>query len=397
MPTASKSIEQVAEEATLEAEGTGEIEEKVTPLELFFDLVFVFAITQVTQFIADDPTWGGLARGMLILALVWWAWVGYSWLTNWLDTETDRTRLAIFTAMSAMFVVALAIPGAFSDDALIFAVAYAFVRVQHIVLFAFASNDVDIVGATKRFAPAVGVSLALIFAAAFVDGPLQGVLWALAVLIDLGGALLGGSGWKLHPSHFAERHGLIIIIAFGESIVATGLGASETTLTLGVVAAATLGIVIAAALWWAYFDVVAIVAERRLKEAPHAEQVSMARDSYSYIHLLLIAGIVLLALGGKKTIANVDEPLKLVPAVALCGGVALYLLGHVAFRLRNIGTLNKQRVVVAAIAALLILPATEIDALATMALLAALTAGLITYEAIRFSEARQRIRASVHA
>ena len=397
MPTASKSIEQVAEEAALKAEGTGEIEEKVTPLELFFDLVFVFAITQVTQFIADDPTWGGLARGMLILALVWWAWVGYSWLTNWLDTETDRTRLAIFTAMSAMFVVALAIPGAFSDDALIFAVAYAFVRVQHIVLFAFASNDVDIVGATKRFAPAVGVSLALIFAAAFVDGPLQGVLWALAVLIDLGGALLGGSGWKLHPSHFAERHGLIIIIAFGESIVATGLGASETTLTLGVVAAATLGIVIAAALWWAYFDVVAIVAERRLKEAPHAEQVSMARDSYSYIHLLLIAGIVLLALGGKKTIANVDEPLKLVPAVALCGGVALYLLGHVAFRLRNIGTLNKQRVVVAAIAALLILPATEIDALATMALLAALTAGLITYEAIRFSEARQRIRASVHA
>jgi len=397
VPTASKSIEQVAEEAALEAEGTGEIEEKVTPLELFFDLVFVFAITQVTQFIADDPTWGGLARGMLILALVWWAWVGYSWLTNWLDTETDRTRLAIFTAMSAMFVVALAIPGAFSDDALIFAVAYAFVRVQHIVLFAFASNDVDIVGATKRFAPAVGVSLALIFAAAFVDGPLQGVLWALAVLIDLGGALLGGSGWKLHPSHFAERHGLIIIIAFGESIVATGLGASETTLTLGVVAAATLGIVIAAALWWAYFDVVAIVAERRLKEAPHAEQVSMARDSYSYIHLLLIAGIVLLALGGKKTIADVDEPLKLVPAVALCGGVALYLLGHVAFRLRNIGTLNKQRVVVAAIAALLIHPATEIDALATMALLAALTAGLITYEAIRFSEARQRIRASVHA
>ena len=123
----------------------------------------------------------------------------------------------------------------------------------------------------------------------------------------------------------------------------------------------------------------------------------MARDSYSYIHLLLIAGIVSLALGGKKTIANVDEPPKLVPAVALCGGVALYLLGHVAFRLRNIGTLNKQRVVVAAIAALLILPATEIDALATMALLAALTAGLITYEAIRFSEARRRIRASVHA
>jgi len=397
VPTVSKSIEQVAEEAAAESEGTEEIEEKVTPLELFFDLVFVFAITQVTQFIADDPSWGGLARGMLILALVWWAWVGYSWLTNWLDTEADATRIEIFAAMAAMFVVALAIPGAFSDDAVIFAVAYAVVRVLHILLFAYASNDVDIVGATKRFAPAVGLSLALVFTAAFLDGPLQGALWALAVLVDFGGALLGGSGWKVHPTHFAERHGLIIIIAFGESIVATGLGASETTLTLGVVAAATLGIVVAAALWWAYFDVVAIVAERRLKQAQHAEQVSMARDSYSYIHLILIAGIVLLAVGGKKTIAQVDEPLKIVPAVALCGGVALYLLGHVAFRLRNIGTLNKQRVVVAGVAALLIFPATESDALVTVALLAALTAGLITYEAIRFREARRRIRAAVHA
>jgi len=393
----SKSIEQVAEEAAAGPGPNEEVEERVTPLELFFDLVFVFAITQVTQFIADDPSWGGMARGMLILALVWWAWVGYSWLTNWLDTEADRTRLAIFAAMAAMFVVSLAIPGAFSDDAVVFAFAYAFVRVLHILLFAYASNDVDIVGATKRFAPAVGLSLALIFTAAFLDGPAQGVLWALAVLIDFGGALLGGSGWKLHPTHFAERHGLIVIIAFGESIVATGLGASETTLTLGVVAAATFGIVIAAALWWAYFDVVAIVAERRLKEAPHAEQVSMARDSYSYIHLLLIAGIVLLALGMKKTIGDIGEPLKTVPAVALCGGVALYLLGHVAFRLRNIGTLNKQRVVVASIATALILPATRLDALVTVTLLAVLTAGLITYEAIRFSEARQRIRASVHA
>ena len=175
------------------------------------------------------------------------------------------------------------------------------------------------------------------------------------------------------------------------------LATALTALTLGVVAAATFGIVIAAALWWAYFDVVAIVAERRLSEAPHEEQVSMARDSYSYIHLLLIAGIVLLALGMKKTIGDIGEPLKTVPAVALCGGVALYLLGHVAFRLRNIGTLNKQRVVVALIAGALILPATRVGALVTVALLATLTAGLITYEAIRFREARQRIRASVHA
>ena len=396
--TVPKSIEQVAEEAAAEAETTGEEEERVTPLELFFDLVFVFAITQVTQFIADDPTWGGLTRGLMILATVWWAWVGYAWLTNWLDTEEDRTRLAIFAAMGAMFVVSLAIPGAFGDDGLVFAVAYAVVRVAHILLYGYAANDSDVQEAVKAFAPPVAVAVTLLIAASFFDGAAQGLIWGLAIAIDFSSGLVGrGRKWKLHPSHFAERHGLVVIIAFGESIVATGLGAEGIGLTAEVILAALLGIVIAAALWWAYFDVVAIVAERRLRQAQGPEQVLMARDSYSYIHLLMIAGIVLLALGMKKTIAHTDEPLKAVPAVALCGGVALYLLGHVAFRLRNIGTVNKQRVVVAILAAALIYPATELNALATVAILAALVAGLIAYEAMRFAEARRRIRASVHA
>ncbi len=163
------------------------------------------------------------------------------------------------------------------------------------------------------------------------------------------------------------------------------------------VLAALFGIVIAAALWWLYFDVVAIVAERRLKEARGLAQVGMARDSYSYIHLLMIAGIVLMALGAKKTIAAVDEPLKLVAAVALCGGMALYLLGHIAFRLRNLRTLNRQRLVVAGIAAALIPVAVEVDALVTVGLLSALGASLIAYEAIHFRDARQRVRAAPHA
>ncbi len=398
MATVAKSIEQVAEEAAAEGGRSGEVEERVSPLELFFDLIFVFAITQVTQFIADDPSWGGLTRGLMILATVWWAWVGYAWLTNWLDTEEDRTRLAIFGAMAAMFVVSLAIPGAFGDEALLFALAYAVVRVAQLVLYGYAANDADVQEAVKRFSPPIVVAVSLLIVASFLDGAAQGIVWGVAIIIDFSSGLIGrGQKWKLHPAHFAERHGLIIIIAFGESIVATGLGAEGTGLSAGVITAAVLGIVIAAALWWAYFDVVAIVAERKLRQAERVEQALMARDSYSYIHLLLIAGIVLVALGGKKTIAQVDEPLKLVPAVALCGGVSLYLLGHVAFRLRNIGTLNKQRLVVAGIAALLIYPATELDALATAALVAALTSGLIAYEATRFKEARRRVRASVHA
>ena len=393
------SFQEVAKEMELAGrQGAEDDEERVTPLELFFDLVFVFAITQVTAFIAADPTWKGLARGLLILALIWWAWAAYAWLTNALDTEADRTRLVMFLAMAAMFLAALAIPHAFNDDALLFAISYSVVRAAHVLLYGYAANDVDVQQAVLRFAPAVAIAGILLIAASFLDGYAQGALWAAAITIDYAGpAIAGMEGWKLHPGHFAERHGLVIIIAFGESIVAIGVGAGGLALDAGVVAAAVLGIVTAAALWWAYFDVVAIVAERRLRQARGVAQNAMARDSYSYIHVMLIAGIVLVALGGKKTIAAVDEPLKLVPAVALCGGVSVYLLGHIAFRLRNIGTLNLQRLVVAAVAAALIPVATQIDALATLGLIAALTSGLIAYEAIRFREARSRVRGAVHA
>jgi len=375
----------------------GEIE-RVSTLELFFDLVFVFAITQVTAYIAKDPDWETLTRGLLILVVVWWAWVAYSWLTNTLDTERDDVRLVMFVAMGAMFVVSLSIPHAFNEDALLFAVAYFVVRGAHILLYGYASNDVGVRQAVKRLAPSAAIACSLLVAASFLDGVPQGVLWLAAISIDYAGPILGGmQGWTLHAGHFAERHSLIVIIAFGESIVATGLGAEDVGLSAAVVAAAVFGIVIAAALWWAYFDVVAIVAERHLREKAGLEQVKMARDSYSYIHLLMIAGIVLLALGAKKTILAVDEPLEAVPAVSLCGGVGLYLLGHIAFRLRNIRTLNRQRLVVALIALALIPMAMEVDALITVGLLAALLSALITFEAIHFREARRRVRAAAHA
>ena len=370
----------------------------MSPLELFFDLVFVFAITQVTQLIADDPTWGGLVRGLLILAVVWWAWAAYAWLTNTLDTNESRTRVVMFLSMAAMFVVALATPGAFDQHALLFACAYLVVRAAHILLYGYASNDVGVRAAVKRLAPPTFVATALLVAASALDGAAQGALWALAIAIDYAGPVVAGmSGWTLHPGHFSERHGLIVIIAFGESIVATGLGASGTDLDFAVVSAAVLGIALAAALWWAYFDVVALVAERRLRESSGLARLAMARDSYSYIHLLMIAGIVLAALGAKKTIAHVDEPLKTVPAVALCGGVALYLLGHIAFRLRNVGTLNRQRLVTAIACIALIPIAREADAIATLGALAAGCSGLILYEAIRFREARARVRQTAHA
>jgi low temperature requirement protein LtrA len=368
--------------------------ERVTPLELFFDLVFVLAITQCTALMAAEPTWTGLGKGLLVLGVLWWSWVGYAWLTSVLDPEEGAVRLVIFAAMAALLVVALCVPGAFGGSALLFACAYGVVRAAHIALFLLASRDdpalrQSVLGLAGGSALGVG----LLVAAAFADGRLQGALWLVALLLDVGEPFLfGAEGWKLMPSHFVERHGLILIIALGESIVAIGVGA-RAGVDAGVVVAATLGIAVAAALWWLYFDVVALVAERHLlRAAVGREQNEIARDSYSYLHFPMVAGIVLLALGLKKTLGSVGDSLDLVPAAALLGGTAIYLLAHVAFRMRNVHTLNKHRLA-CAILLVALLPATgALPALATLGILCAALTALIGYESIRFAGSRDRVR-----
>jgi low temperature requirement protein LtrA len=326
--------------------------------------------------------------------MLWWAWAAYAWLTNTLDPEDVTVRLAMFGAMAAMFVASLAVPHVFGGDALLFACAYALVRLAHLGLYVIAGRgDRDLLGAIRRLAVGSSVGITLLFVASAFDGRLQLALWAVALVTDLLGAYIrGGRGWTLSAGHFVERHALVLIIALGESIVAAGIGAQEAELDLGVLAAALLGLAVSAALWWAYFDVVAIVAERKLKEMTGFAQLTMARDSYSYLHLPMVAGIVLFAVGVKKTLAHVGDPLELVPAVALSGGVALYLLAHILFRLRNVRSLNRQRLVVAVLLVGTIPVAVELPALVTLGLVAFLCAALIAYEAIRFADARRRVR-----
>ena len=371
--------------------------ESVTPLELFFDLVFVLAFTQCTALMADEPTWTGLVKGLLVLGVMWWAWVGYSWLTSVVDPEEGAVRIAIFAAMAALLVVALCIPEAFGDLGLLLAVAYCGVRLGQIALFVIASSDdPGLRHSVLRLAISTTVGTGLLIAASFADHELQGALWALALTLDMGGTwMIDASGWRLSPSHFAERHGLILIIALGESIVAIGLGA-EAGVDVGVVTAAVLGIAIAAMLWWMYFDVVALVSERRLVEAPEGlERNRMARDSFSYLHAPMIAGIIMLALGLKKTLEHVDEPLKVVPAFALLGGVALYSLAHVAFRWRNVHTLNTRRLGLAILMLALLPLAVEVPALATVAGVAVLLVGLVVWETRSYGEARAKLRHEV--
>jgi low temperature requirement protein LtrA len=369
-------------------------ESRVTPLELFFDLVFVLALTQCTALMADQPTWEGLAKGMLVLGVMWWSWVGYAWLTSVVNPEEGAVRLVVFAAMAAFLVVALCVPGAFNDEALLFACAYGIVRFSQIALFVLASReDPGLRRAVLGLLASTSIGVGLLVAASFADSTLQGALWALALTLDMAGPLMiDPAGWRLEPGHFAERHGLIVIIALGESIVAIGVGA-EAGVTTGVVVAATVGIAIAAALWWLYFDVVALVAERRLSNAaPGRERNTIARDSFSYLHLPMVAGIVLVALGLKKTMEHVGDPLKVVPAIALLGGAAIYLLAHVAFRWRNVHRFSWQRLACAVLLVVLLPAAVEIPALVTVTIVSALLAALIAFEAWRFAELRDRMR-----
>jgi low temperature requirement protein LtrA len=371
-----------------------EVEQRTTPLELFFDLVFVFAITQVTGFISADPTWTRLAQGLAILAVLWWAWVSYAWLANTAAPDEGAVRVVLLSAMAAMLVTSLAVPGAFGDDGLIFGVAYLIVRLLHLGAYVTVSRgDPQLRTVVGRLASTMLPASGLLVVAGALDGAAQALCWAGALAVDYGGLVARGvEGWRVVPGHFAERHGLIIIIALGESIVAIGVGAEGLGLDAGIIAGAVIGVVLASALWWAYFDVVAIVAERRFRGAASPEQVLIARDSYTYLHLPMVAGVVLAAVGVKKTLEHVGDELQAVPATALCGGVALYLVALSAFKRRNIGSFNRPRLVAAAVLAALAPAATALPALLALALVAAAACGLIAFEAVHQAEVRDRIR-----
>jgi low temperature requirement protein LtrA len=368
--------------------------ERVTPLELFFDLVFVLAITQCTALMSHEPTWAGLAKGILVLGVLWWSWVGYAWLTSVVDPEEGAVRLAMFGAMAALLIVAICVPDAFGSLGLEFAIAYGAVRAAHIALFVLASrDDPNLRHSVAGLATSTAIGVGLLIAASFLDGIEQAGLWVLALLLDMGGPYLFGSeGWRLVPGHFAERHGLIILIALGESIVAIGVGA-EAHLTVGIAAAAVLGVCVAAGLWWCYFDVVAIVSARRLARAPEGrERNELARDSYSYLHFPMVAGIVLSALGLKQTLGHVDDTLSWPLSFALLGGVSLYLLGLVAFRYRHVRTINRRRLGLALLFLALIPLGHALPTLATVAIIAVLLAATITLDTISYGPGRARIR-----
>src|SRR5215207_2582489 len=359
-------------------------EQRTTPAELFWDLVFVFAVTQVTTLLYTDLSWAGFGRAMLVLALIWWAWSAFVWAMNSHDPDELRVRGVLFLAMIFAFLVALSVPRAFGEEAMVFALAYAAVRLLHLGLYVAASRRGNArLAAIAGFAATVAVSMALLLAGSVVGDPARTWLWVTAAVIDY-----AGPAWltrerlrgieEVAVSHFAERYSLFIIICLGESIIAIGVGAAGRDLNAELAGGVALAVMVIIGLWWAYFDRVAGEAASRL--AAHREPVLAAADAYSYLHLLLVSGIIVSAIGLKASVAHPAEPLSDGARLALCGGVALYLGGHLAFGLRLVGELSLHKAAAAAACMIVFIAAAASPAWVTVGMLAGVLALLVISE-----------------
>jgi low temperature requirement protein LtrA len=372
-----------------------EQEHRVTPRELFFDLVFVFAFTQIAALLTADPTFAGIGRGVLVLAALWWAWTAYAWLMNTVDPEVGLVGAALLVALIAMFVGALVVPDVFDDEGVLFGAAFLVVCAMHIALYALAGRgNRDLLAAVLRLAPWTLLGAIFILVAGFADGA-RTWLWVAALASTYVGAGLSGSrGWQLHPSHLAERYGLVLIVALGEAFIAIGIGATGAGIGPGEVLAAILGILVAASFWLAYFDFFSIRGERMLRDLEGPERVALARDVYAYAHFPMIVGIVLFAFAMKTIVAHVGDELDSVAAFALCGGSALYLLTYSAIRIRVERRLRVSRGrLTTALVFLLVLPfATMVPALAALGLVTIVWLALHTYELLWWREARAESR-----
>jgi len=372
--------------ATPAPAGDPAIERRTTPIELLWDLVFVFAITQVTTLFADDAKWKGLGEAMLILALVWWAWSAFVWAANAQEEQSRALRACLLAGTVLIFLVGLAVPHAFGANSLLFVLAYAAVRFLHLGVYADASRRGNAGrAAILGFAVTVVIGMVLLVIGALTHGWVRIVLWLMALAIDY-----AGPAWltrerlrglqQVAVAHFAERYGAFVIICIGESIVAVGVGVgvARRPLTAELAIAATLPLLTAVGMWWTYFDRTADRAQERLRA--HRDPVLAAADAYSYMHLIIVAGIIIFAGGVKLVVHNsVTAPMPDAGRLAMCGGAALYLVGLAAFRLRILGEHSFGRLLVALAMIVLYvagggLPAWTIGA-GIAALMAALCAG----------------------
>lgn len=358
-------------------------------MELLWDLVFVFAVTQVATLLSRRLDWPGFGRSMIVLALIWWAWSAFVWAANAHEATSSSLRFCLLVAVVFIFIAGLAVPRAFGAEATLFAITYAVVRFLHLALYADASRQGNAAwSAIAGFALTVAIGMLLLIAGALIGGTAQIVLWASAIAIDY-----AGPAWisrdrlrglqRVAVAHFAERYGLFVIICLGESIVATGVGAGTggRPLSAELVLAVALGVLITVAMWWTYFDRSAAAAEEQLRR--DEEPVLAASDAYSYLHLPVVAGIIIFAVGVKLLVrGSVGAPMHDAARLALCGGVALYLIAQVAFRARLLKRLSVWKLSVAGSLLVIYLVGARFPAWAMAGAVAALLALLCAAETL---------------
>ena len=376
-------------------ETTAEEERKTSYLELFFDLVFVFAFTQVTALILEDTSPQGFARAALVLAMVWWAWSAYAWMTNAVDVENAVTRLIIFAAMVAGFFMALSVPDAFQDEAAWFAVAYFAVRVLQPALYLWGVRDEpETFGVLLRLTPWFVIAAFVALVGGFVDPDYRAWVWVASLVIDVIGTLTAARGdWHVSPSHFAERFALIVIIALGESIVAIGVGTSHLTRDATYAISVVVAFAGVAALWWAYFDFTAVAAERSLRRASGRDRSALARDIFTYFHYPLVLGVILYAVAAKKTLEHPRDPLSNAGRWALGLGIALFLVGFALMRFRVIRRVAWERLAAAAAILVIAVLLDGADAIVTLGVVIVILVFSIALETVRLREVRATLRA----
>ncbi|MQY17875.1 hypothetical protein NRB20_09420 [Nocardia sp. RB20] len=381
----------------------------VTQLELFFDLVLVFAFTQVHGLAEHETTAVNMLRAFLVLAIMWWVWIAYAWLGNVVKADEGIARLALFGAMGAALIVAITIPEAFHDmpggwfGPLVFALAYLFIRLVHLVMFWCASaQDPQLRGQVTRWAiGSITIGTTLLIIAALNHGTTQLWLWIAAVAGDMAWTLFSGNEWRVNStSHFAERHGLIVIIALGESVVSIGVGVAGLPISWPIAVGSILGLAVSFLLWWAYFDVGAAVVEEHLAGASGERQIKIARNCYTYWHFPMVVGIIAMSLGLKYVLEylggaeehTLHDALHGIPLFALYGGAAGYLLALVGFRHYATKVVLWPRLVAAVVILALVPLASILPAMAALAVLCAALGALIAWETVRYAGPREQVR-----
>jgi len=307
-------------------------DQSVTFVELFFDLVFVFSVTQVVGILHHELDWTGAGQSILIFWLVWWAWTQFTWALNAADTTHHIVQLGTLVATAVAFFMAVAVPDAFAGGALWFAVPYVLVRVIGLTLYAWvASENPSQRAAVRLFAVVSSGGLAAVLIGGFNSGPMQAWFWGFAIFLDIIAAAVGGQaeGWNLHPEHFGERHGLFVIIALGETLIVAAGGVTGARWTGELIAVAVLAVAITCGLWWSYFPRAKPILDRALESSPEAGQAGIARDVFSLAHFPMLLGVITYAVAIEEVIAHPAEALSFAGRIALAGGLLFFAGGMV--------------------------------------------------------------------